>query len=398
MNILIYTHTFAPKIGGVQTYVMLLAEGIADYAKQQDAAQESAVQPWVTVVTPTPADGFDDATLPFRVVREINIRTLWNLISKADVVQLAGPTLLPLFFGLIQRKSICIEHHGYQAACPNGLLLYKPTTTACPGHFMARRYHKCLHCNSVALGWLRSLRHLLLAFFRRLLCYFATVNLPISYNVQKRLQFPRSQVIYYGITDPFAQELSALPVSNIAEPTCFAYVGRLVSEKGLPLLLEAAHRVKEQGYDFRIRFVGDGPERQRLEDLSIRLDLHQQVIFTSFVTGEELQHALEDVAAVVMPSIWEETAGLSAIEQMMRGRLVIAANIGGLGEIVDGFGLRFPMGDVDALAGCLKQVLDDPTLVKTLGQVARTYAIQYFHQDRMIEEHLRLYVALMQRQ
>jgi glycogen synthase len=42
-----------------------------------------------------------------------------------------------------------------------------------------------------------------------------------------------------------------------------------------------------------------------------------------------------------MPSVWEETAGLSAIEQMMRGRLVIASRIAGLGEMVGDAGSRF---------------------------------------------------------
>ena len=44
---------------------------------------------------------------------------------------------------------------------------------------------------------------------------------------------------------------------------------------------------------------------------------------------------------VVMPSQWEETAGLAAIEQMMRGGVVIASDIGGLGEVVSEAGLRY---------------------------------------------------------
>ena len=51
---------------------------------------------------------------------------------------------------------------------------------------------------------------------------------------------------------------------------------------------------------------------------------------TGFLRGHAFVNALQDVNVVVMPSMWEETAGLAAIEQMMRGRLVIAADIGGL--------------------------------------------------------------------
>ena len=110
-------------------------------------------------------------------------------------------------------------------------------------------------------------------------------------------------------------------------PLCFAYVGRLVSLKGLPLILEAAKKLKIEGYNFRVKFVGDGPERRELESLAEKFGLLKYVQFTGFITGPAFQIAMKDVAAVLMPSVWEETAGLAAIEQMMRGKLVIAFSI-----------------------------------------------------------------------
>lgn len=397
LRLLIYTHNFAPLIGGAETYVMLLAQGIAHNAAQYQRVQKGSsavVHTHVTVVTATPADGFDDSTLPFRVVRQPGLRRLWQLIREADMVQLAGPVFLPLLFGLVQRKPIAIEHHGYQACCPNGLLLYEPTKTACPGHFMARRYHKCVQCNTGTQGWVKSFLALVMTFPRRALCHFAAVNIPVSQNVQHRVRFVRSQVIYHGIPDPeenATQEKGYI----LRDLLTFAYVGRLVSEKGLSLLLEAAHRLKEQGYTFHIKFVGDGPQRQHLEKITDAFGLRDQVTFTGFMTGENLAGVLEDAAAVVMPSIWEETAGLAAIEQMMRGRLVIASDIGGLGEIVGDAGLTFPMGDVEQLAACMQRVLDEPDVIQSLGQTARARALKLFHQDRMVAEHLAMYAELL---
>jgi rhamnosyl/mannosyltransferase len=96
-----------------------------------------------------------------------------------------------------------------------------------------------------------------------------------------------------------------------------------------------------------------------------------------------------------MPSIWEETAGLAAMEHMMRGRMVIAADIGGLGELVDGTSLKFPAGDIDALACCMKRVIDDPGLARALGQKARQRAEQLFVMERMVAEHFELYRSLL---
>jgi glycosyltransferase involved in cell wall biosynthesis len=97
----------------------------------------------------------------------------------------------------------------------------------------------------------------------------------------------------------------------------------------------------------------------------------------------------------VMPSVCEDVAPLAAMEQMMAGRLLIGSDIGGLGLVVDGFGLKFPPGDAKALASCMRQVMDDPSRAAALGQSARPRALQMFSQDRMVAEHARLYRELL---
>ena len=180
-----------------------------------------------------------------------------------------------------------------------------------------------------------------------------------------------------------------------ASPPSFAYVGRLVSEKGLNLLLASARRLHAAGCNFRLKFIGDGEERSRLQAAVDASGLSGRVIFTGYLQGDELQRELRDVVALVMPSIWEETAGLAAIEQMMRGRPVIATNVGGLAELVDGTGLKFRLGDVEGLASCMKRVLDEPSLVRTLGEQARKRAREGFTETRMLAEHLALYHELV---
>ena len=386
MKILIYTHPFAPVVGGAETYVMLLARGLSILANSSTFE--------VTVTTPTLAGDFDDSKLTFRVVRQPNLLTLANLIRKADVIQLVGPCFLPLLIAWFLRKPVVVEHHGYPPACPNGLLFHEPTKAVCPGYFRLRRYRECLRCNSGTAGWLRSLQMLLLTFPRRWLCQHVAVNAPISEHVRKRLELPRSQVIYYGIpVTPSDEETRFINPSN-GRPLCFAYVGRLVSLKGLPLILEAAKTLQRTGYSFRLRFVGDGPEKAELRRLTEELELENYVEFTGFITGPVFQAAMKDIAAVVMPSVWEETAGLAAIEQMMRGRLVIASDIGGLGEVVDDCGLRFPAGNTEALAQCMKSVLDHPEIIGRKGDNARRRALDLFSERRMLQDHVDLYRRL----
>ncbi len=95
-----------------------------------------------------------------------------------------------------------------------------------------------------------------------------------------------------------------------------------------------------------------------------------------------------------MPSIWEETAGLAAIEQMARGRLVIVSDIGGLGEIVAGAGLKFPAGDAARLAAQMQSVIQGGPQLSDLGKIAQARARSEFQADRMVAEHAAAYSKL----
>jgi glycosyltransferase involved in cell wall biosynthesis len=165
----------------------------------------------------------------------------------------------------------------------------------------------------------------------------------------------------------------------------------LVQEKGLMILLEAASRLRDRKYDFRLKLIGDGPERARLEGKVVESNLQSRVSFTGFLTGEDLRDATADLAALVMPSIMEETAGLAAIEQMMRGRLVIASDIGGLGEVVGEAGLKFTAGDADQLAACMQRVIDEPNLVNEVGQRARERSVELFTDTQKTETYVSIY-------
>ncbi len=287
-----------------------------------------------------------------------------------------------------------MEHHGYQAICPNGLLLHEPDKSVCPGHFQAGRYWRCVACNASQGSLWRSVKDLVLTFPRHFLSRRAAVNIGITNHVVGRLALPRTKTCYYGIEGAWRNSSSSVTAKPAREKVCFAYVGRLVAEKGLPLLIEAARRLKKEGFEFDLRFVGDGPERPLLESLRERHELGLVVQITGFLSGDALRECLRSVNVVVMPSIWEETAGLAAMEQMMGGRLVIAAEIGGLGEVVGEGGLKFPPKDLDGLTERMRRILKEPNLLVGYGEKARARAAELFQRERMIRDHAVLYRAV----
>jgi glycosyltransferase involved in cell wall biosynthesis len=392
VRLVIFSHFFAPSIGGVEKQVHSLAYGLA---RRKPLGGASNFE--VTVITNTPGRDTDDPGDTFEVVRCPTFFQLWRLIQRADVVHLAGPTLLPLLISLLLRKPTVIEHHGYQSICPNGLLIHQPERSLCPGHFQAKRYAKCFRCLASEMSVTRSLKNILLMFPRYLLSKSVTANIAITEHVLQRHRLPSSQVIYYGVENQ--QVRGAVAPIAIGDPHKFrfAFVGRFVPEKGICVFLEAVNILNSEELDFDVLLIGDGPQRKEVDAIIDKWHLADHVHVTGYVApGEAMTNALRGVGAVVVPSVWEEAAGFSAIEQMVDGRLVIASAIGGLAEVVGDAGLLFPAGDAAALASLMREVLLNPSLVEIVGARGRTRALKIFEIERMIRDHAALYSQLVE--
>jgi glycosyltransferase involved in cell wall biosynthesis len=230
----------------------------------------------------------------------------------------------------------------------------------------------------------------LLTFPRRWLCQHVAVNLLPTKWLGTLLKLNRMEVIVHGIPPPENAPTSGGPPSV---PT-FAFLGRLVSTKGVRVLLNAAQQLKAKGLRFRVKIIGQGPDRPALEKLVRELQVEDCVRFLGYVPIEQLDRDLADVTAVVMPSLAGEVFGLVAAEEMRRGRLVIVSDIGALAEVVGDSGLKFPPGDANALARCMETAMTDPSLAERLGQKASYRIAQYFAVDSMANEHLRVYEEL----
>jgi len=393
MNLLIYSHAFAPSIGGVETYVRCLADGLLQYQAQYDRQPPSVI----TLVTNTPADTMHDNQFRFRVVRKPSRRQLWHLVFNADVLHIAGPAALPMWFAILARKPFVVEHDGYQSNCPNGLLL-QSDGSVCPEHFARRRYGECIRCNNKREYRLMSALQLLRTWPRRWLCTRASANVSGTQHVLNRIKLPREQMLPHGIAPAGGTVKGGMPVLP-EEPRegipVFAFIGRMVTEKGIRVLLEAAANLKREGWCFRLRLIGGGPERSPMEVFAVKIGLNSWVEWCGPLSGQPLQSALRDVAAVVMPSIWEEAAPLMVLEQMMAGRLLIVSDQGGQAEEVGDTGLRFTPGDALSLAERMQEVLRQPETAKELGAMARARALQLYTQDGMVRGHLKLYRKLI---
>jgi glycosyltransferase involved in cell wall biosynthesis len=385
MKVLLYSRAFQPSTGGVQTIVLELAHGLAAWQQSYPAAE--AIE--VTVVTRTPGRTEKSGAQTFRIVRSPGLWEFLRLLRETDVVHLAGPALFPLGLALLLRKPVVLEHHGFQAACPNGLLFFEPTKTSCPGHFMAKRYSKCIECNRKNTGVRKSLQLLLLTHLRRWLADRVVFNITPTDWLATVLELRRMKTVYHGISPGPVPA----PVNTSIEK--FAFQGRLVSTKGIGLFLQAAEHLQRTKYKFQLKVIGDGPEQERLKSQPASLDGH--VEFLGYVPEDCVGEVLSDVATIVMPSLGGEVFGLVAAENMLRGKLLIVSDLGALREVVGDTGMIFRTGDAESLATCMRKVLENPSLPASLGPAARARAMKVFDRDSMIQGHVSLYREALHR-
>jgi len=381
-SLLIYSTDFWPTRGGVQAVVMTLARGLQD-GNQSSRGFEC------TVVTETPADRTADSELPFRVVRNPRLIELVRLIHKSDLVHVAGPALRPLAISFLLRKKVVVEHHGFQTVCPNGSLLHEPTRTACPGYFVAGRHGECWKCNSAG-GYWRSARLWALTFLRRWCCGFVAANIAPTRWLMRSLQLPRTSMISHGVkVRPYS------PFPSGESPT-LTFVGRLVSTKGVELLLHAFRELSNTGLESRLLIIGDGPERKTLERLCGELGIASRVDFVGEIPEEDIDALVSDANAVVIPSLAGEAFGLVVAENMMLGRAVIVPEGGALAEVAGKTGLRFVGGDSKSLSARMEQLLRSPEAAMELGQRARNHSLDLFSAERMLDHHLALYQKVLE--
>jgi len=382
MKLLIYSHFFAPSVGGVETLVLSLARGLAGLRRANGEPEFE-----ITLVTQTLADKFDDRSLPFRVVRQPTLVQLWDLIRASSVVHVAGPALAPLTLGLLARKPVVVEHHGFQTICPNGQFLIEPAGAPCPGHFMAGRHGECLRCNA-GQGWLAARKLWLLTFVRRFLCRRVSSNITPTTWLGGLVQLPRVAAIPHGL------EFTAAPVAYPASPwplPVLTFQGRLVTTKGVGILFEALRILLAEHREFELLVIGDGPERAALERLSEDAPLAGHVRFAGRLSGAELDAAFARTSVVVVPSLGGEVFGLVVAENMLRGLPVITSDLGAFLEVLGEGGLTFRTGDAAALAEQLRRLSDDPALATQLARRARQRALEFCDFRRMLEAHARVY-------
>ncbi|MHA1910427.1 MAG: glycosyltransferase family 4 protein [Candidatus Kariarchaeaceae archaeon] len=251
-------------------------------------------------------------------------------------------------------------------------------------------------------GWIKDAKyHLALANMSR---PFIDGLIPVSQNVVDDLDtiynFPRERI--QEITPPGGIDLERVQIDRSSlmielrkkyslAKNYIIFLGRLLHNKGVDLLLESYKRLLSRGVDVSLVIVGTGPFKKEYVNEAIRLgfnvqtssegdkslnDRIGQVIFTGFISDEEVYAFLQGAAVYCLPSRWESFS-ISILEAMGAGVPVVCTSVGGIPFWVGDSALLVPSENPEKLTEGLERVLSDAELVTTLIERSSKTANKY---------------------
>ena len=300
------SYAFAPQVGGIETVGKLLAK------------QWTALGHEVIVATKTQAK--IEAPLPYKIHRGPSRSEMVRLLQWADVYFQSNVSLGLLSPWVSSRKPLFITHHTWV------------------GHDRSRFHPAVL--------------------LKRLCTRFAR-NIAVSQAIADEL--PHCDAILSG---PYDSHVFGPGESDARPKRDYLFVGRLVADKGVDVMIRALGELRDSGQVFTATIAGEGPARLEIEALIAKLSLADRVTLAGVVTGEALARCYRSHRILVVPSRWREPFGLVALEGMACGADVIVSDAGGLPEAGGPTARVFRNGDVPELARLMKEsarLIAEPT-------------------------------------
>lgn len=197
-----------------------------------------------------------------------------------------------------------------------------------------------------------------------------------------RPDLPTTVIPQIGATPPFA-----MPAREDGQALRIGFVGRLVAERGLDLLLRAAVQVHGA---WTLDVIGTGPAQAELEQLAERLGIASRVTWLGALPRAELAAIWPRLDCIAAPARttaqWMDTTAPFIVEAMGFGVVPIVTSSGVLPETVGDAGLVAPENDPAALAPLLLRLLEAPAERAALAAAARRRAVTHYSHETLARQ------------
>ena len=280
------------------------------------------------------------------------------------------PLISPAVYWALKDAGVPIVQtvHNFRFLCPNALFFtHGQTCERCKhGNTLHAVRWKCYR-KSYILSGLYAITiglHRHWGTFQMIDCFIALTE----FTAQKLLEKGIATRDKISVLGNFLPDPLPIPGSFERREPYVVYLGRLSSEKGAEILIEAIAGLPHLG----LRVLGDGPQAKALQALVLQRRLHH-VEFLGHVVREEKWNLLRRAMATAVPSVWYENFPFTVLESLAVGTPVVASNLGSLPYIVeDGkTGLLFRPGDKDDLQEKLAYLVTRTKEALAMGRYGR---------------------------
>ena len=171
--------------------------------------------------------------------------------------------------------------------------------------------------------------------------------------------------------------------------------GKLLSLKGYALAIRGFAPFARRHTDVKFTIVGDGPERQRLENLILELELQSQVELVRWMPRQDLLALMRHCDTFLFPSL-RDGGGAVVVEAMAAGKPVICMDLAGPGvHITEDCGIkippRTPLEAAELMGQALERLYEDRDLRLRMGKAGRARAEQVYTWDHLGDRLLKIY-------
>lgn len=221
----------------------------------------------------------------------------------------------------------------------------------------------------------------------------------VDHVLQDGMPKERTRMIANGID---TQALLAQPVVDLrarlnldTDDFLLATVGSLIHRKGIDIIIKALQQLTLQGLPAHLAIIGDGEERQSLQQLSHQLGLSQRVHFIG--EQDRIASLLRGGVDVFVSGAREEVFGLVLAEAGLCQLPVVAPRVGGIPAVVDDgqTGLLVASEDPQAMANALALLQRHPQRRRQMGLAGKRRVMQRFTIERNVEQFDQLYQRLL---
>ncbi len=228
------------------------------------------------------------------------------------------------------------------------------------------------------------------------------VNSKYTESLIKQIYDRTATVIYPGIDTELYSSVASASESKrqhcTEEEKMILTVSRLYPAKNIDTLIRAIRQLKDRGEKARLLIVGEGPEKDRLQNLAYELELSREIMLVSSVSDAEMLGYFAAADAFAFAAV-DEPWGLVVLEAMACGIPVVVPSTGGPSESVqDGVtGLQVTGKDPSEYAEKLETILGDKRLADRIGQAGRSRVQREFNIERMVDSLEQFYLRAIEK-